>query len=43
MTNELTSKQVQMATKIVMEKGDSVASSHYWREKNTEVFLKSKT
>ena len=42
MTDELKSNQVQMATKIVMKKGDSAGSSHYWREKDVEVLSKIK-
>ena len=42
MTDTLTSNQVKMATKIVIAKGDSVASSHYWREKDVKVLSEIK-
>ena len=41
-TDELPSNQLPMANEIVMEKGDSVASSHYWREEDVKVLSKIK-
>ena len=42
MTDKLTSNQVKMAAKIVIAKGDSAASNHYWQEKDIKVLSKIK-
>ena len=41
-SDELASDQLPMDNSIVMAKGYSVASSHYWREEDAKVLLKIK-
>ena len=42
MTGRLISNQVKTAAKIVIAKGDSAASGHYWQEKDVKVLSKIK-
>ena len=40
--DKLSSNQLTIVNKIVMKKGDSTASSHYWREEYVKVISKIK-